>query len=366
MKIFSLFFLSLTLTSAHASPSGKRLIELSETKRVWMDEREIFKLKSYFHETVGICGGFMDVTDHASQRALPILRKLVSRNRSVTENELVRQLLPRLQTGSLLSFVENLSKFQNRYYKSKHGVAAAEAIAAQYKAMSAGRSDVEVLLFKHRFDQSSVIVRIKGATKPTEKVILGAHLDSINGRSSNPEARAPGADDDGSGTATLMEIFRVITASGTRPERTLEFMGYAGEEAGLLGSQDIAADYKKRGEKVAAVLQLDMTLYPGTKHTMTFITDHVDRELTEFTEKLAATYVAAPTQRDRCGYACSDHASWNKAGYASVFPFEALMSEDNKQIHTERDTIENGLDPEFGLRFAKLGLAFAVELAYGN
>lgn len=65
---------------------------------------------------------------------------------------------------------------------------------------------------------------------------------------------------------------------------------------------------------------------------------------------------------DKCGYACSDHASWTRAGYPSAFPFETAFSEYNPDIHTPKDTMEK-LDAGHGLNYLKLSLAFAVEMA---
>ena len=83
-------------------------------------------------------------------------------------------------------------------------------------------------------------------------------MDSINLRSPT-SGRAPGADDDGSGSVNLIEIFRALLASGFKPTTPVEFHWYAGEEAGLLGSQDIAASYASQGVQVKAMMELDMT-----------------------------------------------------------------------------------------------------------
>jgi leucyl aminopeptidase len=57
----------------------------------------------------------------------------------------------------------------------------------------------------------------------------------------------------------LIEIFRVLVSSNFKPTRNIEFHFYSGEEAGLLGSQAIAANYKSSGKSIYAMLNLDMT-----------------------------------------------------------------------------------------------------------
>lgn len=83
-------------------------------------------------------------------------------------------------------------------------------------------------------------------------------MDSIN-LNSPTSGRAPGADDDGTGTVNLIEAFRVLVASGFAPSTPVEFHWYAAEEVGLLGSQAIATSYKSAGKSVKAFMQLDMS-----------------------------------------------------------------------------------------------------------
>lgn len=64
------------------------------------------------------------------------------------------------------------------------------------------------------------------------------------------------ADDDGSGTVTILEAFRVLVEGNFTPQRPVEFHWYSAEEGGLLGSQDIALEYEKEGRDVIAMLQV--------------------------------------------------------------------------------------------------------------
>ena len=104
--------------------------------------------------------------------------------------------------------------------------------------------------------------------------------------------REPGADDDGSGTVTILEAFRVLLSSqdvikGNAPN-TIEFHWYSAEEGGLLGSQAIFSEYEKQGRDVKAMLQQDMTGFiqktidAGKPESVGVITDYVDAGLTAF------------------------------------------------------------------------------------
>jgi len=112
-------------------------------------------------------------------------------------------------------------------------------------------------------------------------------------------------------------------------------------------------------------MQLDMTNFDGSPHDIVLITDNVSTQQTDFLATLAARYVPQfPVARDRCGYACSDHASWTRAGYPSVLPFEATLTTHNPNIHTARDTLSvSGNNANHAAKFAKLAIAYAVEMA---
>jgi len=205
-----------------------------------------------------------------------------------------------------------------------------------------------------------VITRILGSgPHADELVIIGGHEDSINGGATG---RAPGADDDASGSSTVLEIFRILVANNFKPDRTLEFHAYAAEEVGLRGSQAIANSYAAEGKVVAGMMQLDMTGYiaAGRQPVVELNQDFVSAELTTFVGKLINAYSEIGWVGGRCGYACSDHASWFRAGYPASFPFEGPVT--NPNIHTTRDTIDR-LSMEHSVEFAKIGIAFAVEMS---
>ena len=145
--------------------------------------------------------------------------------------------------------------------------------------------------FTHSWAQFSVIAHINGSSPSAPLVILGAHEDSVN--LWNPyTGRAPGADDDGSGTVNLLEVFRALVAADFRPSAPVEFHWYSGEEAGLLGSQAVAKAYKKEDREIRAMLELDMTGYfaPGTKEVIALEADYMDAGETAFLKQLIEAY----------------------------------------------------------------------------
>ena len=157
-------------------------------------------------------------------------------------------------------------------------------------------------------------------------------------------------------------------ANNYRPLRTVKFMAYAAEEVGLRGSADIAAQHRTANANVVGVLQLDMTNYKGSP-TVDFalVTDHTNAAQNTFVGQLIDTYVGLPRVNTQCGYACSDHASWNTQGYAASFPHEAPLASSNPFIHTANDTLaQSGNNANHALKYSKLAGAYLAELAKGG
>lgn len=351
-----------------ASAGLGRAVGLERAYAVEVDEGLLGGLSEAVHHELRRCGGYMAHPSRAAAIAAlqpPPAVAMASRPSYVIDNQTaVNPLLPQLQDSNIAGTINDLAAFTNRYYTTSHGVAASNWLLQRWQQLAAGRSDVTVEQFSHaNWPQKSVILTIRGTDNASEVVVLGGHLDSTVG-STGENTRAPGADDDASGIASLTEAARVMISSGYKPRRTIKFMGYAAEEVGLRGSQDIARKFKTDNVNVVGVMQLDMTNYKGSVNDIYIYTDYTDSQQNTFIGNLVTTYL--PTLKlgyDKCGYGCSDHASWTGQGFAASLPFEATFSQSNPRIHTANDTYANmGNQAQHALKFARLAAAFAVEL----
>lgn len=102
----------------------------------------------------------------------------------------------------------------------------------------------------------NIEAELKGSSRPEEIVVVGAHYDSVMG--------SPGANDNGSGVAALLEVARRLKSTG--PARTIRFVGFVNEEPPYfqteeMGSRVYARNAKKRGDKVVAMLSLETIGY---------------------------------------------------------------------------------------------------------
>ncbi len=84
---------------------------------------------------------------------------------------------------------------------------------------------------------SPIVSRYEGTFGSNSTVLISGHYDS---RGSFGSTRAPGGDDDGSGTTALLAIARTIARKGVTFHHSVELVAFAGEEQGLLGSRAYA------------------------------------------------------------------------------------------------------------------------------
>ena len=344
----------------------------SEISIIEIDEDNVNSLSHEMHEQFNRCGGFIfhDSYEAAVKELNNVgnkafATKSIFADYTINQTELVRPLVASVEAAQIKSTIEKLSTFKNRYYKCKTGVASQKFVKETWEGLTNGRSDASVEYFEHNsWDQPSVILTIKGSKTPNEVIIIGGHADSIAGYFGGANSKAPGADDNASGIATITEVIRVLMVNNYQPAKTLKFMGYAAEEVGLRGSKEIAQSFKSNGTNVLGVMQLDMTNYNGSDLDIVMMTDYTNANQNAFIGNIIAEYVTRVSWGyDKCGYACSDHASWTNVGYPASMPFEAKKRDMNKNIHSSRDTISQSRNSaSHAAKFAKMAVAFAVEL----
>jgi len=335
----------------------KRLILTSdEEPGVWLNQAQIYLLRVKGTK-------FIDITEHQdiNENWLQVESNFPQSLFHLAYGQSITQLL---STALMTDVLKKLTSFKTRYYNSRQGQLSSEYLFDEIDYLinqaPSVQHNITLTTFEHKWKQKSIIAKIEGSKYPEEIIIVGAHQDSIN-QWLPWFGRAPGADDDGSGTVTILETFRVLIESGFTPDRSVEFHWYSAEEAGLLGSLDIAHAYQRAKKKVIAMMQMDMTGYFKDKESIALINDFTDPSLTDFLRKIVSHYTRLDSVDIKCGYGCSDHASWTKAGFRAASPFEDIDIE-NPYIHTPSDTFDH-VDLEHSLEFAKVAVGFVVELA---
>lgn len=316
------------------------------------------------------CGGFINVTPDfiAGKTVKTLLSDALSapsqKQRTALAYEIhhpaeVNALLNNINSSNIWNNLTTFSGFHDRYANNKNGSDAVQYIQDQIMSYAklANRNDITVRLVPTQgYKQSSLVIQIGEGR--TGGIVLGAHADTVaaNGRAK------PGADDDGSGSMSLLEAARVLIESPLRFNKPIYLIWYAAEEEGLLGSQAVVTNFKQMHIPVDAVMHFDLTGYAYRNDTaMWVMDDYTNPALTSFTEALINTYIKVPVHHSECGYACSDHASWYNAGIPATLPAETAYEHTNPDIHSSQDTMDK-LSLEHMTNYTKVAVAFAVEL----
>ncbi|KAJ3286120.1 Leucine aminopeptidase 1 [Rhizoclosmatium sp. JEL0117] len=358
------------LTPFQLKEQGFRLISTSATKAPeWLTEADILGL--YQSDTK-----FIDVTDGdlESVAGLTPPRRFAIPAKPVHQ-AVVNPLLAKISMTETKKWLTEFTSFKTRYFKSQSGKESAEWLYTQLKTLTAkadpSKLKITIQKFTHDWPQPSILLRIESSKPPSNQhlptVILSAHQDSVN-KNDPMNGRSPGADDDGSGSATIFETLRVLITSSFLPHNPLEFHWYSAEEGGLLGSQKVVSEYRRRDADVVGVFHADMTGFQaaGKEEVVAMAGDNVDDELQAFTRGLVEVYnPGVKIIGSSCGYGCSDHASWTNAGYPAAFTFENSFQETGGYAHSEEDTVEH-ITFEHVRKFTRTALAFAVELSYSK
>lgn len=154
--------------------------------------------------------------------------------------------------------VQSLAQTISRTRLQQHVAALAgdrSGVAAQAAAAEYVRAQLASYGYAVRLDpvqtSENVVARRDGAVDPDVRFLLGAHFDTVPG--------SPGADDNATGVAVVLEVARVL--AGWTPDLSVEFVGFALEEIGLVGSTQYAQELAGEGAQLAGMVSLDMVGY---------------------------------------------------------------------------------------------------------
>ena len=207
----------------------------------------------------------------------------------------------------------------------------------------------------------NVVGELTGTTRPEDIFIIGAHYDTTTG---NPR---PGGDDNGSGTAAIVELARIL--SQYRFEATIRLIGFNSEEDGLYGSTDYVNNVVKAGgEHVVGMVSLDMILRPQNDTNLSLPVD-LDLGCPNSADDLAwvnlfkaasAEYVPElaidSTTPFTANWGSSDHQPFANNNYAAFVAIENSVSEirsgSNGYYHTSGDWSDGGAGAAYDYGFA--------------
>ncbi len=141
---------------------------------------------------------------------------------------------------------------------------------------------------------------IVGTELPDEYIFVGAHYDS---NSPHPTL-APGADDDGSGTAAVLEMARAL--AGCKPRRSVRLLLFSNEEKGIIGSTHYVASIKATlpPEKLVGFISMDMIAYGPDSEDLDLATRPVHKTFVDDTAAAVEQHTTLKVKKivsDQCG-----------------------------------------------------------------
>ena len=303
------------------------------------------------------------------------------------DNQDIVDIVASISEDSLRCHVETLVGFYTRHtnadtISSERGIGAARRWVyrkfQEISVTSGGRLEVYYENFSatilgapglHR----NVVARLPGSVTPEVQILVSGHYDSRTLDRRDAAGFAPGANDDGSGTAAVIELARVLSPLEFRS--TLLFVAFTGEEEGLYGSRHYAEAAKHRGDRIIAMITNDMigNIVGGSgnidsSRVRCFSDDPMEspnRQLARYIELQGEAYVPdfnvdMILARDRPGRG-GDHLAFNEQGFTAV---RLTDPEDNlNHQHNENDLSEFMSFPYFR-KVVQINAAFLASLAW--
>ncbi|MBZ0289609.1 MAG: M20/M25/M40 family metallo-hydrolase [Anaerolineae bacterium] len=301
-------------------------------------------------------------------------------------------LLSQVESDRMYLNIDALQRFQTRHVNSPNlpdsGInAAAQYITTQFEKIRT-ESNGNLQVFPQSFQltwngldtvQKNIIGLINGQSIGGGVIVIGAHYDSISIDRNDGTYYAPGADDNGSGVAALIELARILSR---RPHRaTIMLVAFSAEEVGRQGSRAFVQYLQEKNIPVDAMFSLDIigsSTGPNgevVENQLRVFSDgpndapgagFTSRQLARAIQFTAASYIPSMNVTvedviDRQGR-YSDHMSFNEAGWPAVRFIEPL--EDVKRQHTPNDTIDD-VQASYLTRATQTILAAVTTLADG-
>ncbi len=298
-------------------------------------------------------------------------------------------LLRQVDSERLMAHVRALYEVNSRHVNSAQdsptqGIGAARRYIKQtfesYSAQAQGRLAVWEQPFTLNWQdqatlQHNIVGTLQGVGSGAGVIIIGAHYDSVAYDVEDQTVLAPGADDNATGVAAMLEIARIM--SQTPHRATIIFVAFSAEETGRQGSIRFVDEYLKQYDiDVRAVLNIDSignirgpNNETNDRQIRLFSDDNnqsPSRQLSRALHLIASTYmpdlqIVVQPASDREGR-WGDHFSFTSQGYAAVRLIEALQ--DPARQNNSRDTIEI-VTPSYLTRTTQVALATLAVLADG-
>jgi len=281
------------------------------------------------------------------------------------ENPTIREMLNQVDMDSLEATVQHLQDYGHRLWNSDNAFAASDWIAGRMEALGL---EVEQQPFYANTWLGSgnaapnVIGIQRGTLYPDTYVVCGSHFDSFSWEAFGGGA-APGADDNATGVASVLESARIMTQYEF--EYSIIYCAFGCEEMGLYGSEAYASRCQEEGMDIIGYFNNDMNgyLFGDQIHIDCIYPNAVEPIGTYYMNVGEVYYPELPIRHVNFNEGDSDHTSFNNHGYMGIYPFEDYQNY-SPYIHTANDLIGLSVNSfEMSQQYCQMNIACLAEIA---
>ncbi len=296
-------------------------------------------------------------TFHVAGRSLAVPRARLTALAPGTAR--IPEMVAQVNTQTISDVILTLQAFQTRFASTATCTAAGNRLLEYFTGMGVA-VDLDPFTFGSGvpYQGTNVVATLPGRTAPDQVVVVTGHYDSY---SNDALKLAPGADDNASGTAVVVELARVLGKYSF--DYTIRFIAFSAEEWGLYGSKHYAQAAKSAGEHIIAVVNLDMVAYTDRlPEDLDLIVNPRSEWVANAFANAAATWAPMPTLKVvNASLTYSDHAPFWDQGYSAVCGIEDA-NPSNPNYHKTYDTFST-LNMDFATSVARASLATVAMLA---
>jgi len=280
----------------------------------------------------------------------------------VLDNEITISLTEQLDQEYWSTQVSSLENFGTRYFLNPNRYYIVSHLYEELKSI--GFNDVVVdSFFIDSYNwggfepmwQSNIIAKIQGNKYPDEHIVVGGHYDSIiSTLYGDPMIVAPGADDNGSGAAGVLELARLIKEDGYSPNKSILFLLFGAEEIGLKGSTYLAEKFRNEKLRIDVMINNDMIAnYNNSSHYYVKVHPYTNSlYLSDITANIMSNHTSITPVISTANNPASDSYPFWVEGYPTIFFHEYDFS---PFYHSPEDLLVN-CDPEYAMEIVKATL----------
>ena len=282
------------------------------------------------------------------------------------ENATIRGMMDQVNMDSLRATVQHLQDYQSRLWNSTNAFTASDWIASRMEALGL---EVEQQPFYANTWLGSgqaapnVIGIQRGKLYPNIYVVCGSHFDSFSWAAYSGGGNCPGADDNATGVASVLESARIMTQHDF--EYSIIYCAFGCEEMGLYGSDAYATRCNQEGMDILGYFNNDMNgyLYGETIHIDCIYPNSV-APIGDYYMNVGSVYFPElPIRHVDFNEGDSDHTSFNNNGYMGIYPFEDYENY-SPNIHTANDLIGPSVNSfEMSQQYCRMNIGCLAELA---